>query len=323
MKKDNLISIGFVISNFSNQFLFEKIKFLHALLNQQYNYFEILIVDNSDMGEIDFEIFQKTKKISLSNIRLIVLQYPVDIEVANTILVENSIGDYLCLFDIEHDPIDKILEMLLSAEDCDVVIGKRIKKEQMFFDKITSYLFYKIINILTSVRVNASYGDFFTINRKVISAITKNSDKMKILKLIKLGSGFVKKEFEYMPVGKKSHQRSILRNINYSIDIIINHSYKMLRVATILSLLTALFNMMYAFYVVAIFVFKAHVAEGWTSTQIYSSFTNFVLFLVLAILGEYIRMIQLHLKDNPTYEIANETSSVVLFSDKKNVDLGE
>lgn len=316
IKKDNLISVGFIITeNSDNRFILEKLTQLHNILVTQYNHFEIIIVDNGENSHV-----AKIQK-QLTNIRLITLQFDVDMEISNSVLVENCIGDYLCLLDIEHDPIDKIIEMLLSAEDCDVIIGKRIKKVQTIFDRLTSRLFYAAINALTDIEIDSAYSDFFVINRKVINAITKNTDKVKFLKLIKLSSGFVKKEFEYMPIGKKSYQRSILYNINYTIDIIVNHSHKLIRIATILSLFTALFNMMYAFYVISVFIFKTHVAEGWTSMQLYDSFINFVLFLVLAILGEYIRMILLHQKDNPSYEIANESNSVALFSDRKNVEM--
>ena len=63
-----------------------------------------------------------------------------------------------------------------------------------------------------------------------------------------------------------------------------------------------------------------NVAEGWTSSNLYNSAVYFVLFLVLAVIGEYVRMIIQNQKNTPMYEIVDEKSSVALFSNKKNID---
>ena len=90
--------------------------------------------------------------------------------------------------------------------------------------------------------------------------------------------------------------------------------------ATILSLSTAIINLFYIVYIFGIYLFKDDVAQGWTSSNLYNSTIDFVLFLVLAVLGEYIRMIIQNQKNAPMYEIVDEKSSVALFSDKLNID---
>jgi dolichol-phosphate mannosyltransferase len=164
------------------------------------------------------------------------------------------------------------------------------------------------------------YSDFFVINRKVINFITKNEDRIKFLKLLKFNNGFSKYEYSYMPLGKKSNQRTFFENVNFTIDVLVNYSHRLIRMATILSLTAAITNLFYIVYVIGIFAFKENVAQGWTSSNLYSSSMYFVLFLVLAVVGEYIRMIIQNQKNTPFYEITDEKSSVALFSDQKNID---
>lgn len=312
MKKDNFISVGIVLSSDTQS---DKIKQLHKNLFERYNYFEIVLL-NCQIDNTSYENILK----SLSNIRIIELSKNIDTEIAHTTLIENCIGDYFAVMDLEHDSIGDMINMLEKAETYDVVIGKREKKIQSLFESITSKIFYKTISIFTGLKIDSMYSDLFVVNRKVINFITKNEDKVKFLKLLKFNQSFTKYEYVYMPLGKKSTQRTFFENINFTIDILVNNSQRLIRMATILSLGTAIVNLLYIFYVFIIYLVKDNIAQGWTSSSLYSSSMYFVLFLVLAVIGEYIRMILQNQKDTPLYEIVDEKSSVALFSDKKNID---
>lgn len=312
MKKDNFISIGIVLNK---ELEIRRIVELHSLLNDKYNYFEIILLNY----ELNTDIYSTLLK-KLNNIRILELSSYVDIEIAHTTLIENCIGDYCIIVDLTHDSLEDLENMLEKAEGYDVVIGKREKKIQSFFESITSKIFYKTISLFTVIKIDSMYSDFFVINRKVINFITKNEDRIKFLKLLKFNNGFSKYEYLYMPLGKKSNQRTFLENINFTIDVLVNYSHRLIRMATILSLCTAIFNLFYIVYIFGIYLFKDNVAQGWASSNLYSSMMYFVLFLVLAVFGEYIRMIIQNQKNTPFYEITDEKSSVALFSDKKNID---
>ena len=311
-KKDNFVSIGLLLNN---ETTIQSIEKLHNLLNQKYNYFEIIFLNY----EIDIKDFNSLLK-ELNNIRIIELSSYVDIEVAHSTLIENCIGDCCAIIDLSHDSLEDLENMLEYVENYDVVVGKREKKMQSFFESITSKIFYKTISLFTGIKIDSMYSDFFVINRKVINFITKNEDRVKFLKLLKFNNGFSKYEYSYMPLGKKSNQRTFLENINFTIDVLVNYSHRLIRMATILSLGASIFNLFYIVYIFGIYLFKDNVAQGWTSSNLYSSMMYFVLFLVLSVLGEYIRMIIQNQKNTLFYEITDEKSSVVLFSDKKNID---
>ena len=312
MKKDNFISVGIVLNEEVEINLIEK---LHSLLYDKYNYFEIILLNY----EVNTGIYSTLLK-KLNNIRILELSSYIDIEISHTTLIENCIGDYCTIIDLSHDSLEDLEKMLEFAEDYDVVVGKREKKVQSFFESVSSKIFYKTISLFTGIKIDSMYSDFFIINRKVINFITKNEDRVKFLKLLKFNNGFTKYEYSYMPIGKKSNQRTFLENVNFTIDVLVNYSHRLIRMATILSLSTAIINLFYIVYIFGIYFFKDNVAQGWTSSNIYNSTIYFVLFLVLAVIGEYVRMIIQNQKNSPMYEIVDEKSSVALFSDKKNID---
>lgn len=312
IKKDNFISIGLILNAKTS---INSIKELHTILDRNYNYFEIILLNYDSDTTIFSELLKKFK-----NIRILELSSYVDIEVAHTTIIENCIGDYCAILDLSHDGLNDLEKMLEFAENFDVVIGKREKKFNTFFQSISSKLFYKTISIFTGIKIDSMYSDFFVINRKVINFITKNEDRVKFLKLLKFNNGFSKYEHSYLPLGKKSNQRTFYENINFTIDVLVNYSHRLIRMATILSLSTAIINLLYVFYVFGVYLFKDDVIEGWTSSNIYNSAVYFVLFLVLSVIGEYVRMILQNQKNTPFYEITDEKSSVAIFSDKKNID---
>ena len=312
-QKDNFVSIGLLLNNETK---IQDIKRLHSLLNNKYNYFEIILLNY----EIDTKDYSNLLK-ELNNIRIIELSSYVDIEVAHSTLIENCFGDYCAFIDLSHDSLEDLEKILEYAENYDVVVGKREKKVQSFFESISSKIFYKTISLFTGIKIDSMYSDFFVINRKVINFITKNEDRVKFLKLLKFNNGFSKYEYSYMPLGKKSNIRTFFENINFTIDVLVNYSHRLIRMANILSLSTAMINLFYIVYIFGIYLFKDNVAQGWTSSNIYNSTIYFVFFLVLAVIGEYVRMIMQNQKNSPMYEITDEKSSVALFSDKKNIDI--
>ncbi len=312
MKKDNFISVGIVLNK---EVEINRIEKLHSLLYDKYNYFEIILLNY----EVNTGIYSTLLK-KLNNIRILELSSYIDIEISHTTLIENCIGDYCAIIDLSHDSLEDLEKMLEFAEDYDVVVGKREKKVQSFFESVSSKIFYKTISLFTGIKIDSMYSDFFIINRKVINFITKNEDRVKFLKFLKFNNGFTKYEYSYMPLGKKSNQRTFLENVNFTIDVLVNYSHRLIRMATILSLSTAVINLFYIVYIFGIYFFKDNVAQGWTSSNLYSSTMYFVLFLVLAVIGEYIRMIIQNQKNTPFYELIDEKSSVALFSDKKNID---
>lgn len=311
MIKDNFISIGIVVHKKTTRSVVIE---LHEILKTNFSYFEIILID------FDNSIKKDNQFMDLKNIRILELSSKVDIEDAYNSIIENCIGDYLTIIDINHDPVSSLLNFLEKSIKYDVVIGKCIKKQHSIFDLFFSNLFYSLISSLVGVKIDKKFSDYISLNRRVINFIINRQEKVKYLKLSVLKERFSIFEFDYSPIGKKSSKRSLLSNVNFSIDVLVSFSDKLIRIATVLSLFASIINLIYIIYVLVIFFFKENVIEGWASSNLYNSVIFFILFLVTSILGEYLRVILKNQKRNNEYEIINERSNDSIVISEKNID---
>lgn len=311
MIKDNFVSIGIVVHKKTSK---GKVIDLHEIMKTNFSYFEIILID------LDNSIKKTNKFISLKNIRILELSSKVDIEDAYNSIIENCIGDYLTIIDVNHDPVSSLLNFLEKSFKYDIIIGKCIKKRDSITDLFFSNLFYSMISSLTGVKIDKKFSDYISLNRRVINFIINKQEKVKYLKLSVLKERFSIFEFDYSPIGKKSYKRNLFSNINFSIDVLVSFSDKLIRIATILSLLASIINLIFLIYVLVIFFFKNDVVEGWASSNIFNSVVFFILFLVMSILGEYIRVVLKNQKRNNEYQIINERSNDTIIISEKNID---
>jgi hypothetical protein len=90
-----------------------------------------------------------------------------------------------------------------------------------------------------------------------------------------------------------------------------------MRLVTALSMFGAAANLAYSIYVVAVGIFKADVAPGWTSLSLQQSGMFFLISLVLLLLGEYILHMASLSNEGPLYHVAQEFTSARLTNREK------
>lgn len=77
----------------------------------------------------------------------------------------------------------------------------------------------------------------------------------------------------------------------------------------------AILNLLYAFYVLAVYLMNPNVASGWTTMSLQQSGMFFFICLILAVMSEYIGTILGEVRSRPLYFIAQESNSSVLLED--------
>src|SRR3569833_614512 len=103
--------------------------------------------------------------------------------------------------------------------------------------------------------------------------------------------------------------------------LLVSTSRTPMRLVTSLSLLGAVANLLYSFYVVAIALIKADVAPGWVCLSLQKSGMFFLISLVLLVLGEYILHMARLSNVGPLYLIGQEfTSARMTRLEKLNIE---
>ena len=148
-------------------------------------------------------------------------------------------------------------------------------------------------------------------------------DRSRIIRLVSANLGLPTYRFSYTPLGSSglSPSRRISDDINLAFDILAATSLHPLRFVSRIAIGLAATNVFYAMYVFLVFLVKPHVAEGWVTLSMQSSVMFFFLFLVLAVLGEYVGKVSFEGQDRPLYVVLEERSSSILIdeSTRRNV----
>jgi dolichol-phosphate mannosyltransferase len=80
-------------------------------------------------------------------------------------------------------------------------------------------------------------------------------------------------------------------------------------------------NVLYVVYVLLTYYFSASIAEGWATRSIQTSGMFFFVFLILAVLCEYVGRILSETQNRPHYYVLEErnSNSMLLAEERKNV----
>jgi glycosyltransferase involved in cell wall biosynthesis len=157
-----------------------------------------------------------------------------------------------------------------------------------------------------------------SINRNVANALTKSGRHVRHIRFLASQVGFkvIHRKYE-LPDTSLPYSYTEKRKLpSKAIDILANNSSHPLRVVSYFGIFAGLLNITYAFYVVLINISKEDIEKGWTTTSLQSSIMFFLLFIILAILSEYIGKILVESRKEPPYNIINELSSTISLADE-------
>lgn len=221
-------------------------------------------------------------------------------------------------FDPRIQSVADCCAMLQQAPKFDVLFGVRNFKRQNLYQNLFSRGFYAFVKLFGGGKIHTKYSDCICLNRKAIHFLLKQDQSINLLRLTQFDEAFSIGQYHFTPIAKDKPKKFI-DSLNIGIDIVFQNSYKLLRLGTITSIAMAFGNVLYGLYILYTFVCNPHRQSGWASSSLYMVVMFSALFLILAIFGEYMRVILLHFKRKDTYELIDETSTLTLATEQKNI----
>lgn len=322
MNINQIITVATIIQN-DCPIIEEYISETTKILKENFKNYELLLVDNGSTDE-SVQLIKKLQTI-YSNIRLISLSKEYEEEHARTAILDNCIGDFTIIMNINNDPPNIILPMIEKAnEGFDLVIGERShRKDNTIFERISAKFFYKISKNLTGYDLNPYDTDFICLSRKMINSLVKIRDRSRYLKYLKLEVGYKHTtiKFDRIQRTNKKKKRKLSNTISFALEIITTNSDKLLKWASLLGLTISMLNLIYVVYILGIAFFKNNVADGWVSSSVMSSIMFFFLFIIVSIISIYLSVILKESKKGSLYYISDESSSSIIYKniEEKNI----
>ncbi|WP_102407632.1 glycosyltransferase family 2 protein [Parabacteroides bouchesdurhonensis] len=216
------------------------------------------------------------------------------------------IGDCVVIMDADlQDPPELIPQMLQYWEEgYDDVYAKRRKRDgESFLKKMTSKLYYRILQKTTKIELQVDTGDFRLLDRKCISALKQIRESQRYTKGIFSWIGFKKKELlfdrDIRAAGKTKWNYWSL--IGLAIEGVTSFTISPLRISSILGLIVSVFSFIYMCYVFGKALLYGDPVQGYPSLIVIILFLGGVQLLSLGILGEYVGRIFYETKRRPPY----------------------
>lgn len=229
-------------------------------------------------------------------------------------------ADAVVLIDSDlQDPPEVIHDMLKKWQaGSDVVYGTRISRAgESWFKKATATLFYRLINILTSVPIPNDTGDFRLLSRRAVSALRRFKEQHRFMKGMFSWIGYKQESVLYHRDSRYAGETkwNYLKLWAYAIEGITSFSSKPLKFSTYLGLLLSIGAVIYAFTIVIKTLFLGIDIPGYASIMVVVLFLGGIQLFVLGLLGEYLGRVFDECKMRPLYFIETHLPS----GDGKNV----
>ncbi len=149
-------------------------------------------------------------------------------------------GEWIVVMDCDLQDQPKEIKNLYSKalEGYDIVLARRENRQDNFFKRLSSRMFYTVFNYFSGIEINNEVANFGIYNSKVIKSINKINDYIKFFPLFIKWVGFkstsIVVEHSEREDGKSSY--NLVKLISLAFDTIISFSDKPLKIFTFIGL---------------------------------------------------------------------------------------
>lgn len=221
--------------------------------------------------------------------------------------LEFARGDAVIVMDadLQHPP--ELIPQMIAAwrEGFHVVytIREDSKAETGWLKRWTSAAFYKLINVVSDVRIVPGAADFRLMDRTVVNCLVAMPERSRFLRGMVSWVGFRQKALRYRPnprfSGKSKY--SLRKMFALALQGVTSFSSLPLRVSGYLGFLAAVAGLPYAVWAIYAKLFTDTVVPGWTSLVVAILFLGGVQLMSIGVIGEYVGRIYTEVKKRPLY----------------------
>ncbi len=278
---------------------------LGKLAGENGNYdFEFLFVNDGSRDqtlEMIKSYAEKDKRISYVN-----LSRNFGKEIAMIAGLDHVTGDATVIIDADlQDPPELIPQMITYWEEGydDVYARRRSRAGESWFKKMTSEIFYKLLQKSTNIPIQRDTGDFRLLSHRCVESLRQFRESQRYTKGMFSWIGYKKKEMLYDrdPRAAGETKWNYAKLTNFAIDGITSFTTAPLRISSILGVLISLAAFIYIVYLVIRTIAYGSDLAGYPSMMAVILFLGGVQLLSLGVIGEYIGRIFNETKQRPLY----------------------
>ena len=279
-----------------------------ALLDHQIDAFRVIFVDDGSTDETAAIIARRIR--SGYPATLLRLSRNFGHQNALSAGLEASRAGVVGIIDADlQDPPEVLLEMLTRwRQGADIVYGVRRKRQENFLKVFAYWAFYRLLAVLSEVRIPMDSGDFSLMDRQVVDNLVRLPEKLRFPRGLRSWVGFRQEGLEY-DRGTREHGRSkytFRKLYRLATDGIASQSIRPLR---IMQMITILYTGLMVFF--AVLFFREYLGEAaepdrirFLLTWLLLSISTLVITFGIYIMSAYLGRTYLEVKGRPCYIIA-------------------
>ena len=261
----------------------------------------IFVCDGSPHNDIDV-----VKKISKNDTRVIGINHSRNFgsQMAFRSGMELSTKQAVVLLDGDlQDPPELIKDFVKKwLEGNDVVYGTRVKREMPFYWGFMYKAFYRILSLLSFIKIPVDAGDFSLLDKRVVSWILKCPERDLFMRGIRAFVGFKQVGVDYVRPARMfgNSTNSLFDLIGWAKMGILSFTNIPLNLMTIMGFATLIISIILILLFILLKIFFPDIAPKGATTimLLILSFGSINLFAI-SLVGEYIGKIILEVKQRP------------------------
>lgn len=224
--------------------------------------------------------------------------------------LDHCSGDWVVVMDCDlQDQPEEIIRLYQRAqEDYDIVLARRVERQDNVWKRFSSYIYYKILEHLTEGRQDHTIANFGIYSRQVIDQFCQFKERAYsfplTIRLLGFRTATVEVEHAKRFAGKSSY--NLQKLVNLAVEGIVSQSNKLLTYSIRIGFLLAISAITYALYLTVRYVVLGVPVEGWTSIMVSLYFLSGLLFVNLGIIGLYLGKVFDETKNRPLYVIKEQ-----------------
>ena len=172
----------------------------------------------------------------------------------------------------------------------------------------SSRLFYRVLSLVSGVKVPGGAADFRLLDRAVVERIVRSAGPLLFLRALIPWLGYQVSYVPFQVVRRRAGRSSYTwrRMLGLSIDGLMSFSIVPLRISIALGVSLSALSFLYLVYIVVIFLVSNRVVPGWASVAGLLSLLGGIQLLMIGVLGEYLGRLFLSSLNRPHFVIREE-----------------
>lgn len=306
----NTFKISAIIPCFNEENNIEAVSEALANVLKEYHSYEIILIDD---GSTD-KTLDKFKKISKANIHIKYLSFSRNFGHQNALKagMDHATGDCAISMDADLQHPTSMINSLIAKwkEGYDIVYTMRKEDPGLpTFKRLTSKIFYKILNGISDITIQQGTADFRLLDRKVLNVFKTINENPLFIRGMVSWLGFKQHGIPYTAAQRLSgdSKYTFHKMLRLASEGVTSFSIRPLHFTTFLGLFIAVASFGYGLFSILAKIFTNKVVSGWTSVITSIVFMGGIQLIMLGIIGEYLGKLFLESKKRPSY-IVNESN---------------